>query len=356
MAKLAKHKPFRKKNSVWLCRFNILKYSKIPPYLVVILLIGFGVFGYNTLKYSHASPGDYNIVSDNFERPILGSNWNVNLGNVGIVNQSDIGLTAESGVGIASWVGSSPPADQYSEAIISTSIANNMLTQVFTRRRTSDSARYAFHYNKGPNVVTPMWEIKYDGVPTAQTRVLASSTSAAPSPGDVLRLEVRGSNPVELKGYQNGILILSITDSATTAIVSGQPGLTFRLVIGGTTTYPSPVFENWSGGGLSAATTPTSGSFNLSSSQQSSTAPSLPATANPESTQPSSPTYRANGVAQNKGTTNGVQQKSSGNNPMLELATPQTQNKYTIIAIIFGVFLVATTTATILIRYHKTRL
>lgn len=247
-----KQKLRTKKYNTRLRRLGISEHSKASRYLAVILIIGFGAIGYHTLKYSQAATGDFGIVSDNFERPTLGSNWTVNVGNVGIVNQSDIGLTAQSGAGITSWTGSTLTADQFSEATIASDIINNMLTQVFVRRRTTDSARYAFHYNKGPDVVTPRWEIKYDGVPTAQTRILVSSTVAQPSPGDILRLEVSGSNPVLLKGYQNGALILSTSDSAATAIVSGQPGVTFRLALETTTTYPSPVFESWSGGNLAA--------------------------------------------------------------------------------------------------------
>ena len=125
-------------------------------------------------------------VFDDFERTTgLGHNWTVFAGNssVGIVNGSDIGLVSgPSLIGISGWTANIFSADQYSEAQISSNALDSMLKQVFVRRRNSDFARYAFHWN---NAFGGRYEIKYDGVPTPQVRVLTSVPSTPPLPGDL---------------------------------------------------------------------------------------------------------------------------------------------------------------------------
>ncbi len=188
-------------------------------------------------------------ANDDFERSSLGTNWTATLGSPVTVNSSDLGAGSFSGVHIATWAGASFLPDQFCEAKIAPDLVSNMQHQVFVRRRSSDAARYAFHYN-GEATPSPRWEIKYDGVATEFTYLLATSTDPAPVPGDTLRLEARGTNPVTIKGYHNGVLLLTGTDSTADRITSGPPGLVFRAFVGASLTYPSPVFENWSGGTL----------------------------------------------------------------------------------------------------------
>lgn len=198
--------------------------------------------------------------ADEFERADLGPSWSESLGSVGIVNRSDLGLAARSPIGLVTWVGSNLGSDQFSAAIISSEKPANMLVQVFTRRRGVDLARYGFHYNSDSNQGTPAgaWEIKYDGVPSVETRILATVGGGAPFPGDEIRLEARGTNPVELKGFVNGALVLSALDSAPNAIEGGRPGVAYRLQSGTVTTYPSPVVESWRGGSLTPSAQGTS--------------------------------------------------------------------------------------------------
>lgn len=226
--------------------------------LVAILL--FASVGAYMLITTLAGPSGPTVSADNFERNRLGANWSVPFGPVSIVNNSDLGLRSASPLGIASWTGSALGADHYSEGQISSDRVSNMLTQVFARRRSSDAARYGFHYANDPGK-TPEWQIKYDGVPTAQTRILATNrTVPAPRPGDRLRIEVRGSNPVEIRGYHNGVLILTASDTTSSRILNGLPGLAHRLQVNTTTTYPTAVWESWAGGTLlSTKTAPTNG-------------------------------------------------------------------------------------------------
>lgn len=183
--------------------------------------------------------------SDAFERAALGPSWSVHAGTPGIVAGSDLGLLAGS-IAILSWTGPLP-ADQFSEAEVAAGIDARMQRQVFVRRRAPDSARYAFHYNLG---VSPQrWELKYDGVPTPQTRLLATAlTPGGPVSGDVIRIEARGST---LRGYKNGRLVLQAQDTAAQRIVGGAAGAAFVLM-GESVARPSPVFERWAGGGLAA--------------------------------------------------------------------------------------------------------
>lgn len=220
---------------------------------------------------------------DEFERDTLGPSWAVALGSVGICNRSDLGLTSSSPIGIVSWVGSNLGPDQHSDATIAADRPSNMLLQVYARRRQSDGARYGLHYDDDLGDGSPgasAWQIKFDGVPNAQTRILASRAAPGPSAGDVIRLEVRGSGPVELKGFRNGTLILTATDSSASAITNGSPGMAFRLRVGTSTRYPAPVVERWSGGVLAPEPGPTSTQV---------PSPSVPDTSVPATSGPTSP-------------------------------------------------------------------
>ena len=204
-----------------------------------------------------ALQGGPDPASDTFERASLGGDWTVNFGSVGIVNNSDLGLTAQSGMGLVTWTASTFSADQFCEAVLSPDKAPAMMTMVSARRQTATAApRYGFAYDDDPG--DQKWIIKYDGVPSAQTRILAENAAApAPQPGDTLRIEVRGMNPPEIKGFLNGVEILSATDNAPDAINSnGKPALAYRLSQGGSTTYPSPAFESWTGGSLAGGNAP----------------------------------------------------------------------------------------------------
>jgi len=122
----------------------------------------------------------------------------------------------------------------------------NMLVQAHVRRQSTTLARYGFHYN--PEKTPAVWEIKYDGVPTAQVRILVSVAGAAPVAGDVMRIEARGR---EISGYLNGQRILVATDDTPSAILSaGGTGITARLMVGTSTTYPVPIVASWRGASL----------------------------------------------------------------------------------------------------------
>lgn len=200
-------------------------------------------------------------VFDNFERTALGINWRIIFGggSTDIVNNSDLGLKNNSTrFGLASWSASSFSPDQYSEAVISLDKNTNMLTQVFVRWRGSDSARYGFHYAGDPGQVNVFgkWEIKYDGVPTNQTRSLATANvSSPPNPGDTLRIEIRGFT---IKGFHNGVEVISATDTdLSNRIPSGEPGLAYRWATSNIAgVYPAPVWESWSAGSLGVTPPP----------------------------------------------------------------------------------------------------
>ncbi len=197
---------------------------------------------------------------DDFERSGgPGPNWTIYFGgnNVTIIADSDLGLINGQQFGIAAWTGSTFSADQYCEAVISPDKIDSMWAQVFVRRRTSDAARYAFHWSDRDGV-GGWYDIKYDGVPTPQTRLMASTLAPPPAPGDTLRVEVITNFVTgypEIKGYHNGDLVVSAIDSLATAIMDGEPGMAFRFRLGWPATWPSKVFEEWNGGSLVGFTT-----------------------------------------------------------------------------------------------------
>ncbi len=190
------------------------------------------------------------IVTDDFERSRLGTNWDVTWGNPGIISNSDLGILSGD-FSRVDWVGSTFSADQFSEAVISLDKDPKMLTQVFVRRRLSDGARYGFHYN--PGLTPPRWEIKYDGVPSTLTRILDTSTAPGPAAGDTIRIEAVGNT---IRGFHNSALILTAADTDSNKITDGRPGLAFRLEQNNPVSSPAPVFESWTGGSLK--TTPIS--------------------------------------------------------------------------------------------------
>jgi O-glycosyl hydrolase len=187
-----------------------------------------------------------NPATDDFERSQLGNMWRVVFGAVSVgISSGDVGLVVDGArFGVIERHNAQYASDQFSEGVVAAARLDSFLTQVFVRRRESDAARYGFHWNdKGSQ-----WEIKYDGVPTANTRILASIVGATPRRGDTLRIEARGR---ELRGLVNGREILRVVDSVTTAILEpGQPGLAFRFTVDVPATYPAPAFAFWRGGSL----------------------------------------------------------------------------------------------------------
>lgn len=194
-------------------------------------------------------------ATDDFERPTLGAAWMQWVSSqCSIANNSDLAQASATNWCYAVY-GTTFGANQFSEAVISSDKASNILTQVFVRQQpvgtpSGNGARYGFHYNADPGKAA--WEIKYDGVSTGETRVWMNATATAPAPGDRIRVEVTGSDPVVIRGSHNGVEIISVTDTATQRIaVTGHSGMVERNAIG--TSAPSnnsPVFESWCGGEL----------------------------------------------------------------------------------------------------------
>jgi len=194
-------------------------------------------------------------AGDDFERSALGMNWERGAGsNADIVNGRDLG-TPDGTWAFVSWRADSFCADQFSEAKIAANKPTAILTQVFARKQPNgvpngNGARYGFHYNADPGKA--WWEIKYDGVITADVRILATnSAAAAPIPGDVLRIEVRGTSPVIIRGFHNSVEVVSAMDSASSRITpSGLPGMVARAAGGSSAPDDSPIFASWRGGEL----------------------------------------------------------------------------------------------------------
>ena len=216
------------------------------------------IFFYNITLFAIliSNPFAQNTSTDNFERATLGNNWFISFpptGNqVQIIGNSDLGMVAgPQGFFLANWIGRTFTADQYCEAIISPDAPTDWAFQVYVRRRSSDAARYGFHFDNDPNQPEYFnkWCFKYDGVPGPETRVFAMANgNQAPKPGDTLRVEIRGYT---LYGYHNGRLVLTATDTASNRIANGVPGMAARLAIGNQAINQSvKVWESWTGGDL----------------------------------------------------------------------------------------------------------
>jgi hypothetical protein len=179
---------------------------------------------------------------DDFQAAQLGGGWRVYNGAAGVVN-GELGIATQSGgmlgLGLVAWQGGTFAADQFSEALIAPDKATDALLQVFVRRRTSDSQRYGFHWNPD---FGGRWELKRDG---GQPGIVLATLSAprGPGPGDVLRIEVDGS---QLRGLYNGAVALTAVD--TDLVEPGQPGM--ALNVGRMVHFPAAFVARWSGGSL----------------------------------------------------------------------------------------------------------
>ena len=185
--------------------------------------------------------GPATAVDDDFDRSVLGQNWIVYNGAVGIVNSRAIGVLGVSGdslgLGIVAWNASSFSADQFSEGVISADGDPRAASQVFVRRRTSDRQRYGFHWSP----FAGRWELKRDGGVNAP--VLAAAMGPPVAPGDRIRIEARGT---AIRGYRNGVLILTAEDSVLAE--AGQLGMV--LNVAQIMRFPAAFFDSWSGGSL----------------------------------------------------------------------------------------------------------
>ena len=196
-------------------------------------------------------------VSDDFERAELGPSWVVVFppppddDQVAIVDDSDLGmLPGPQGFFLVNWRGTGFATDQFCEATIPEGVDEGWIHQVYVRWREEDGARYGFGYGgDADQEVFESWYFKYDGVPTAQTRYIASAPSdQPPTPGTTLRIEIEGFT---LRGYVDGELVLEATDTDPSRIEDGEVGLGARWAAGNQSTAAAvKVFESWSGGSL----------------------------------------------------------------------------------------------------------
>jgi hypothetical protein len=203
-----------------------------------------------------ASTAACDVAFDGFERPSLGSDWTVVFpgapnDQVRILDSSDLGMgPGAQGFFLVNWTRRAFSADQFCEATLPTDATPGWIYMVHVRWRATDGARYGFAYNGDPGQSTyGSWIFKYDGVPTVQTRVFASTpATVTPQPGDTLRVEIVGYT---LRGYLNGTLVLEATDTDASKISSGVPGLAARWATGNTSTNINiKVWESWSGGSM----------------------------------------------------------------------------------------------------------
>lgn len=198
------------------------------------------------------------FVSDDFERASLGSNWTVRFpvpdnggpggaAQNGIIGSSDLGTTnGANSFSIVERTAETFAADQYAEGRISSEAnTSTWAFQIFGRRRSSDGARYGFHYDNDPTQIPyGRFCIKYDGVASNLTRVIAQGPVDfvnVPQPGDALRIEIRGYT---IRALWNGIVVLEATDTDASKIASGRPGLASRIADFGDGSNPTTA-KNW---------------------------------------------------------------------------------------------------------------
>lgn len=195
-------------------------------------------------------------ASDDFERPTLGSDWAIifpgrSKKQVTIVDHRVLGMgPGPQGFFLVNWRGNTFNADQFCEATIPEDVTDGWIHMVYVRWRARDGARYGFTYDNDPgHAEFGNWIFKYDGIPTKDTRIIASTPAQqVPGPGDTIRIEVEDFT---LRGYLNGNLVLTATDTHPTRISNGETGLAARWATGNRRSKTtSRVWGSWRGGNL----------------------------------------------------------------------------------------------------------
>lgn len=223
-----------------------------------------------------ASPGVVlDTVTDDFNRASLGSNWvSYGTGDNVSIQDGDLSFGTNAFGPNISWGQSVFSPNQFSEATLALDWDTRAMVMVHTRQvgeSSNGGARYGFVWwlIEPPFNLTPQWIIKYDGVPTEDTRDIALSGGGftAPAPGDVIRVESERIGPtVYIRGYHNGTLVLSGEDTASDRITTGsnlykppagnggrgvvRPGLVSRFQLGVTPIANQPIVSQWRGGTL----------------------------------------------------------------------------------------------------------
>jgi hypothetical protein len=184
------------------------------------------------------------VVTDDFERAdgSLGPDWVNDPANLGI-QSGEVGMAVLGGSSLARWGANGFGPDQFSEVVVGTLDGNTFDIfrglQVFARMQLQGTPwRYGFHYFSN----TRTYQIKYDGGPSAETRILAeSAVEPLPVPGDRFRIELVGDT---VRGYVNDRLKIQAVDDALSGGAIG-------FVIGlnqGSTTLPRRIVASWRGG------------------------------------------------------------------------------------------------------------
>lgn len=157
-------------------------------------------------------------IQDNFDRADgqLGANWAkppASEHTLVIVN-NQVTPNIDGGHSFAFWIGNVFNQDQYAQAKL---VDIGIWSGVIVRATVDVDAFYlAFVFSANDYRIF----LRKDG----NYSQLISASAATWSDGDVMRLEARGLNPVELTLLQNGVPVLSYTDT-TENIVGGAAGL-----------------------------------------------------------------------------------------------------------------------------------
>jgi hypothetical protein len=183
-------------------------------------------------------------VTDDFERADgpLGPSW-LDLNDNLVIESGEVGLASLGGSTLARWVANTFGPDQFSEVIVGTLDGKSFDVfrglQIFIRMQLQGTPwRWGCHYFSN----TRTYQIKYDGGPSAETRLLdETQEEPLPVPGDRIRLEAVGDT---IRCYVNGQLKLQGVDDA---LAGGAIGFVIGLNPAATE-IPRRVVAGWNGG------------------------------------------------------------------------------------------------------------
>ena len=179
-----------------------------------------GATGTAQVTITVTAPGTPTLFSDGFNRTTgLGSNWQVYYGSF-----TTDGSNAVSQGTVANWAAITPSlnTDDYSVEAVLTVPAGSVYSGVVARG------------NPGTGFLKDLYaaQIATDGTVNlyrrnagSWTQLKSASAGIAAGISYTLKLKVSGTNPVNLEVYLNGSVLFTFSDTSTSRILSGIPGI-----------------------------------------------------------------------------------------------------------------------------------
>lgn len=154
------------------------------------------------------------VYTDSFNRASLGNNWKLITGTAFDISGNEARGSGQT-IRLMMYVRDLGQPNMYSQVVLR-SVSDLQIAPLVRCGAYGTAAGYSGAYETGAGA-TP-WRISRNQV------VIGNSAGAAPSAGDLIRMEAitNGSNNVDLNLYRNGTLMHTMTDSSGSKLLTGS--------------------------------------------------------------------------------------------------------------------------------------